>query len=75
MIHKHMAQHTTITNNFGDIIKEVSNLKDTAERLNQENISLKKILSDVLPMVSAIEFTYNEYPKYTEIIKSIIEKG
>lgn len=35
-------QHTINTNQYADAIRDINRLKETADRLNQENCSLKK---------------------------------
>ena len=72
IVQEHMKLHESLFNKQADIIKEVSKLQDMANDLNQENLLLKKILHDVLPMVTSIEFQLNLIPKYSELIKDII---
>lgn len=72
IVQEHMKLHESFFNKEADIIKEVGELRDMAKELNQENFLLKKILHDVLPMVTSIEFQLSLTPKYSELIKSII---
>lgn len=72
IIQEHMKLHESLFSKQADIIKEVSELRDVANELNQENLLLKKILSDVLPMVTSIESQLSLPPKYSELIKSFI---
>lgn len=66
-------QHTINTNQYADAIRDISRLNETADRLNQENCSLKKILSDVLPMVEEYELVYLCNTKYSDLIKSFVK--
>ena len=65
-------QHTINTNQYADAIEDIIRLKETADRLNQENCSLKKILFDVLPMVEEYELTNLCNTKYSDLIKSLV---
>ena len=72
IVQEHMKLHESLFSKQADIIKEVSELRDMANELNIENLQLKKILHDVLPMVTSIEFQLSLTPQYSELIKSII---
>lgn len=72
IVQEQMKLHESLFNKQADIIKEVSELRDMANELNQENLLLKKILHDVLPMVTSIEFQLSLTPQYSELIKSIV---
>lgn len=66
-------QHTINTNQYADAIRDINRLKETADRLNQEICSLKKILSDVLPMVEEYELENLCITNYSDLIKSLIK--
>lgn len=72
IVQEHIKLHESLFSKQADIIKEASELRDIANELNIENLQLKKILHDVLPMVTSIEFQLSLTPKYSELIKSII---
>lgn len=72
IVQEHMKLHESLFNKQADIIKEVGELRDMANQLSQENLLLKKILHDVLPMVTSIESQLSLIPKYSELIKSFI---
>lgn len=72
IVQEHMKLHESLFNKQAEIIKEVDEFRDMANKLHQENLLLKKILHDVLPMVTSIEFQLSLTPKYSELIKSII---
>lgn len=74
IVQEHMKLHECLFNKQANIIKEVSKLRDMANDLNQENLLLKKILHDVLPMVKHSEFCCGLGSKYSEIIESIVSK-
>ena len=67
-----VKQRTINTNQYADAIRDINRLKETANRLNQENCSLKKILSDILPMVEEYEFSNLCNTKYSDLIKSLV---
>jgi len=66
-------QHTINTNQYADAIRDINRLKETADRLNQEICSLKKILSDVLLMVEEYELENLCITNYSDLIKSLIK--
>lgn len=72
IVYETAKQHTINTNQYADAIRDINRLKETADRLNQENCSLKKILFDVLPMVEEYEFTNLCNTKYSDLIKSLV---
>lgn len=74
IVQEHVVQHTAITNEYADIVQDISKLKQTADKLNQENLSLKKILYDICPMVEEYELVKFCDTKYSDLIKSIIQK-
>lgn len=74
IVQEHMKLHEFLFNKQADIIKEASELQDIANELNMENLQLKKILHDVLPMVKHSEFCCGLGSKYSEIIESIVSK-
>ena len=72
IVQEHINLHEALINKLADILEQASELKNLAEELNQENLRLKKILTDVLPMVTDVEFQLSLPPKYSELIKDII---
>lgn len=72
IVQEHMKLHESLFNKQADIIKEASELRGIANELNIENLQLKKILYDVLPMVKHSEFCCGLGSKYSEIIESIV---
>lgn len=74
IVQEHMKLHESLFNKQADIIKEASELRDMANELNIENLQLKKILYDVLPMVKHSEFCCGLGSKYSEIIESIVSE-
>ena len=74
IVQEHMKLHESLFTKQADIIKEVSELRDIANELNQENLLFKKILYDVLPMVKHSEFCCGLSSKYSEIIESIVSE-
>lgn len=75
IVQEHMKLHESLFTKQADIIKEVSELRDIANELNIENLQLKKILYDVLPMVKHSEFCCGLSSKYSEIIESIVSEN
>lgn len=47
--------HKVLFDKFADVLDQASELKEMAEKINIENLYLKKILYDVLPMVTIDE--------------------
>lgn len=74
IVQEHMKLRESLFNKQADILEEASKLRDIANELNQENLLLKKILSDVLPMVKHSEFCCGLGSKYSEIIESIVSE-
>lgn len=74
IVQEHVAQKTAIFNKYADIIQQINELKEITDKLNQENLSLKKILSDVYPVVHMYEKENCWETKYFDLIKSIIQK-
>ena len=72
IVQEHIKLRESLFNKQADILEEASKLRDMANELNIENLQLKKILHDVLPMVTSIEFQLSLTPKYSELIKSIV---
>lgn len=75
IVQEHIKLHESLFNKQADIIKEASELRDIANELNIENLQLKKILYDVLPMVKHSEFCCGLSSKYSEIIESIVSEN
>lgn len=71
IVQEHVEQKTVIFNKYADTIQKISELKETADKLNQENLSLKKILADIYPMIAEYESKYCLESKYSDIIRSI----
>lgn len=73
IVQENFVQHTAITNQYADVIQDIGRLKETADKLNQENCSLKKILFDILPMVEEYELKNLCITNYSDLIKSLIK--
>lgn len=71
IVQEHVAQKTVIFNKYANILQQISELKEAANKLNQENLTLKKILSDVYPLINMYEKEYCQETKYSDIIRSI----